>query len=153
MLKPCIVSLAALLLILPATAQVKRPTSKSGQSASSTTSLSVDKTGNPVKPTAESIALGKKYYAFDCAMCHGDTGDGKGSVAVDEGYNLKDFNDPATLKDRTDDDLFRSLKNGKGHMPLEQIRMTPNELWNLINYVRSLAKKTSPQEDAPSPKK
>ena len=35
---------------------------------------------NPVKPTAESLAQGKKYYGYDCAMCHGKTGDGKGEV-------------------------------------------------------------------------
>ena len=35
---------------------------------------------NPVKPTAESLAQGKKYYGYDCAMCHGQNGNGKGEV-------------------------------------------------------------------------
>jgi mono/diheme cytochrome c family protein len=35
---------------------------------------------NPVKPTPESIAQGKKWYGYDCAMCHGNNGDGKGDV-------------------------------------------------------------------------
>ena len=93
---------------------------------------------NPVKPTAESLAQGKKYYGYDCAMCHGKTGDGKGEV--DPGDKLPDFTNPASLKDKTDGELFCSLKKGKGHMPLENIRITPNELWNLVNYVRSLSK-------------
>ncbi len=97
---------------------------------------------NPVKPTPESLAQGKKYYGPDCAMCHNDNGDGKGPVAVDEKMSLKDFRDPATLKNRTDGELFYMLKNGKGHMPPEPIKVSPNELWNLINYVRSLAAKT-----------
>ena len=33
---------------------------------------------NPVKATPESIAHGKKWYGYDCAMCHGNDGDGKG---------------------------------------------------------------------------
>ena len=33
---------------------------------------------NPVKPTLESVARGKRMYGFDCAMCHGKGGDGKG---------------------------------------------------------------------------
>ena len=33
---------------------------------------------NPVKATPESIAHGKKWYGYDCAMCHGKDGDGKG---------------------------------------------------------------------------
>ncbi|HVP54328.1 MAG TPA: hypothetical protein VMU45_04970, partial [Candidatus Eisenbacteria bacterium] len=40
----------------------------------------VAKMVNPVKPTPESLAQGKKYYGYDCAMCHGDTGNGKGDV-------------------------------------------------------------------------
>lgn len=99
------------------------------------------KMANPVKPTPESIASGKKYYGYDCAMCHGETGDGKGEVAVAEGYNLKDFRDPETLKSKTDGELFYVLKKGHGKMPAEPVRVTENELWNLVNYVRSLAKK------------
>src|SRR6266404_5628562 len=38
---------------------------------------------NPVKPTAESLAKGKKMYGIDCAMCHGNSGDGKGDIGGD----------------------------------------------------------------------
>jgi mono/diheme cytochrome c family protein len=93
---------------------------------------------NPVKPTPESLAQGKKYYGYDCAACHGKNGDGKGDI--DTGEKLPDFTNSAALKDKTDGELFYELKNGKGHMPLERIRVTSNELWNLVNYVRSLAK-------------
>jgi mono/diheme cytochrome c family protein len=112
-----------------------------GQSASSESCsdpAAIAKMVNPVKPNAESLAQGKKYYGYDCAMCHGQTGNGKGDV--DTGEKLPDFTIPDSLKDKTDGELFCSLKNGKGHMPLERIRISPNELWNLINYVRSLAK-------------
>ena len=93
---------------------------------------------NPVKPTPESIAQGKKYYGYDCAMCHGATGNGKGEV--DTGEKLPDFTNPALMQEITDGQMFCSLKKGKGHMPLENIRISPNELWNLVNYVRSLSK-------------
>ena len=94
---------------------------------------------NPVKPTAESLAQGKKYYGYDCAMCHGATGNGKGDV--DAGEKVPDFTSSASMKNISDGEMFCSLKNGKGHtMPLERIRTSPNELWNLVNYVRSLAK-------------
>jgi mono/diheme cytochrome c family protein len=96
---------------------------------------------NPVKPTAESIAQGKKYYGYDCAMCHGENGDGKGDVAVDEKLKLKDYRDPAALKDMTDGELFYIIKNGKGQMPPEGNRLKAQELWNLVNYIRSLAHK------------
>ena len=99
----------------------------------------VSKMVNPVKPSPESIALGKKYYGYDCAMCHGANGNGKGDI--DTGEKLLDFTNPDSLKDKSDGELYCSLKVGKGHMPLEPVRTAaPNNLWNLINYVRSLSK-------------
>lgn len=91
---------------------------------------------NPVKSTPESLAQGKKYYGYDCAMCHGATGNGKGEVENSD--KLPDFTNAQAMRAWTDGQLFCSLKKGKGHMPLENIRISPNELWNLVNYVRSL---------------
>jgi mono/diheme cytochrome c family protein len=99
------------------------------------------KTPNPVKPTAASLAAGKKTYGYDCAMCHGKDGDGKGDLAADMKLSLKDYTDPASLKDMTDGELFYIIKNGKGDMPAEGDRAKPDEVWNLVNYVRSFAKK------------
>jgi mono/diheme cytochrome c family protein len=112
--------------------------SQTASSESCSDPASIAKMVNPVKPNAESLMQGKKYYGYDCAMCHGQNGNGKGDV--DSGEKLPDFTNPGSLKDKSDGELFCSLKNGKGHMPLERIRISPNELWNLINYVRSLAK-------------
>ena len=39
-------------------------------------------TKNPVKPTTEGLAKAKATYQIDCAMCHGDNGDGKTDLAV-----------------------------------------------------------------------
>jgi mono/diheme cytochrome c family protein len=99
------------------------------------------KAPNPVKPTAGSLALGKKTYGYDCAMCHGKDGDGKGDLASDMKLKMLDYTDPAALKDMTDGGLFYIIKNGKGDMPAEGDRAKPEEIWNLVNYVRSLAKK------------
>lgn len=94
---------------------------------------------NPVKPSPESIARGKKIYGFDCAMCHGKTGDGKGDMGDIKG--IPDFTDPAALKNRTDGELYYIIDKGKGEMPPEGSRAKPDDLWNLVNYVRSLASK------------
>ena len=61
---------------------------------------------NPVKPTAESQAHAKKVYGYDCAMCHGENGNGKGDVVADMKLTLKDYTDPAALKDMTDGEIF-----------------------------------------------
>jgi mono/diheme cytochrome c family protein len=105
---------------------------------------------NPVKATPASLAAGKKTYGFDCAMCHGKDGDGKGDLATDMKSKLLDYRDPASLKDMTDGDLFYIIKNGKGEMTGEGDRSKPDEIWNLVNYVRSLAQKNF---TAPAPAK
>lgn len=96
---------------------------------------------NPVKSTPESLARAKKWWALDCEMCHGKNGDGKGDIAKDMKLQISDFTDPATLKDRTDGELFYVIKNGHNDMPAEGPRVKTEENWDLVNYVRSLAKK------------
>ncbi len=96
---------------------------------------------NPVRPTPESLARGKKSYGQDCAMCHGVTGDGKGDLAGDMKLTLADLRDPATLRDFTNGDLFYIIMKGKDPMQGEEGRRKPNDVWDIVNYVRSLAKK------------
>ena len=141
MLKPCVTLLIlALCLFCIAAQQSQTPPSST---TPSTANIPPDaaQMKNPVKSTPESIAQGKKYYGYDCALCHGANGDGKGDVAVSEKMNLGDFRDPATLQNKSDGELFYVIKNGSGQMPPEGDRVKPTELWNMVNYVRSLAKK------------
>ena len=93
---------------------------------------------NPVKPTADGIAHARKTYGYDCAMCHGANGDGKGDIAGD--MKLKDYRDPAALKDLTDGELFYIIQKGKDQMPPEGDRAKPDDIWNLVTLVRSFSK-------------
>jgi mono/diheme cytochrome c family protein len=95
---------------------------------------------NPVKPSPESLAKGKKTYAIDCAMCHGENGDGKGDMS-DTVKNITDFTAPDAMKNRTDGELFYVIRKGKGEMPPEGERAKNDDIWNLVNYIRSLKKK------------
>jgi mono/diheme cytochrome c family protein len=143
MLKPCVILLTLLLCAFPATAQESQVPAQAKTPSSSTIPAEAAHQPNPVKPTPESLAQGKKYYGYDCAMCHGNNGDGKGEVAVSEKFKLGDFSDPATLKGKTDGELFYIIKNGQGQMPPEGDRVKPTELWNMVNYIRSLSNKKS----------
>ena len=104
---------------------------------------------NPVKSTPESLARAKKWWTLDCEMCHGKNGDGKGETAKDMKLTMADFTDPATLKDRTDGEIFYIIKNGHNDMPAEGPRVKTEENWDLVNYVRSLAKKKDVAEKPP----
>lgn len=99
------------------------------------------KAPNPVKSSPESLARAQKWWTLDCAMCHGKNGDGKGETAQDMKLKIADFTDPDTLKERTDGEIFYIVKNGHNDMPAEGPRIKTEENWDLVNYVRSLAKK------------
>ena len=107
---------------------------------------------NPVKPTPESLAKGKKLYGYDCAMCHGKIGDGKGDLAADMKLDLRDWRDGNTLEKVTDGELFWIISNGKGKMPGEGDRTKERVRWNFVNLVRSFAKKDAgdkPKTESP----
>jgi len=145
-------ALAALVcLSVPAICAQENQTTPKPASPSSPEAIPVEaaRQPNPVKPTPESLAQGKKWYGYDCAMCHGKDGDGKGEVAADMKLKMNDFTDPASLKNRTDGELFYIIKVGMGQMPPEGDRLKTNELWNLVNYIRSFAKKKPSEEKPP----
>jgi len=96
---------------------------------------------NPVKATPEGLAAIKKLYGYDCAMCHGATGDGKGDVAASMNLTLKSWRDAAALSGISDGDMYDLISKGKGKMIGEGDRLTPEKTWTMVHYVRSLAKK------------
>ena len=96
---------------------------------------------NPVKPTPESLALGKKAYKSDCAMCHGQEGEGGGELAVSMNLKLRDYRDPESLKALPDGEIYSIIANGKGQTTGEAGRMKPAQIWDVVNYIRSLSKK------------
>jgi hypothetical protein len=69
---------------------------------------------NPIGPTPESLAEARKFFGYNCAMCHGKSGDGKGDLAADMKLELRDWRDPASLEKLTDGELFWIISNGKG---------------------------------------
>jgi mono/diheme cytochrome c family protein len=135
MLKP-LLALPALLLFAQAPQQPTAPAPAAAPIPAEAKALT-----NPVTPNPASQAHAKKVFGYDCAVCHGATGNGKGDLAADMKVPLKDYTDPASLQNLTDGELFYILKNGQGQMPGDGGRSKPEDLWNMVLYVRSLSKK------------
>ena len=97
---------------------------------------------NPVAPTTESIAAGEQAYRKNCAPCHGvkaEGGSGNDLIPASP-----DLTDDVWGHGSTDGAIFDNIKNG---VPPE-LNMTPwrdqlkdDEIWNVVNYLRSIAKK------------
>ncbi len=143
--------LPALLLFALALPAPQQPSTPTTQKTPTYAAIPVEaiKQPNPVKSSPESLARAKKWWTLDCAMCHGADGNGKGETATDMKLKLADFTDPSTLKDRTDGEIFYIIKNGHNDMPPEGPRIKVEENWDLVNYVRSLAKKPAADPKQP----
>jgi mono/diheme cytochrome c family protein len=102
---------------------------------------------NPVPANAASIAAGKAVYQKQCASCHGDAG--KGDGAMGEELNPKPSNLSAAdwKHGSTDGDIFTVIRNGVKATGMKPYRhkMTTHQLWDVVNYVRSLG----PQSGTP----
>jgi len=96
---------------------------------------------NPVTPTPEGLAEARKLFGYNCAMCHGKSGDGKGDLAADMKLELRDWRDASSIEKMTDGELFWIVSNGKGKMPGEGDRTAEKVRWNFVNLVRAFSKK------------
>lgn len=96
---------------------------------------------NPVTPTAASQADAKAVFNRDCALCHGDNGNGKTEVATSMKMTMADWTDPKSLAGKPDGELFDIIRVGEGQMPPEDAgRAKDNQVWNIIYYIRGLSK-------------
>ncbi len=95
---------------------------------------------NPVPVNDASLALGQKIYLQRCAGCHGKTGKGDGPDAADLGIHPAKLSD-AAVQGQTDGELFWKVTVGKKPMPNYRTRLSPADRWNVINYLRTLARR------------
>ncbi len=90
----------------------------------------------PLEVTHELIQQGKEKYDIFCAACHGAAGDGNG-VTKPYGVLAANYHDDR-LRNETDGYIFDVITNGKGLMfPLND-RISPEERWAVVLYVRAL---------------
>jgi mono/diheme cytochrome c family protein len=142
LLKSCLLLSGAVLLVIVA-GYTSAPTLAAGHMPQNSS--------NPVRPTAVSHEKAKKMYAVDCAVCHGDTGDGKTDLAKDMGLTLADWTDPKALADKSDQELFDTIRKGKDKMPPEDAsRAKDSEVWGLVSYIRGFSKGQPAAPAAPS---
>lgn len=95
---------------------------------------------NPVPATVESIAVGNSVYINNCSSCHGVDALGGGPLADTTPVRPPALVGPGShLGDHTDGDLHWVIANGRpGGMPAWAGQLTDDEIWSVINYLRSL---------------
>ncbi len=96
---------------------------------------------NPVPSSPESIAAGKQAFNRYCANCHGLNGEG--SPGNDLTPEAPDLTDKTWKHGSTDGEIFNSIKNGVApdfNMGAFGDQLKDEDIWKVVNYVRSLAK-------------
>jgi mono/diheme cytochrome c family protein len=109
---------------------------------------------NPIAPAGRSIARGQKLYDRHCASCHGVRGAGDGPAG--QTLPRKPANLQAKARQHTDGDLAWKIATGRDAMPGWSGMLSEQDIWHVVNYLRSLGKKrvgpqTEVAPDAPAP--
>jgi mono/diheme cytochrome c family protein len=102
---------------------------------------------NPVAATPASIAAGKQTFEKYCRFCHGDDAKGNGPMAP-PGSHPANLTDDKWDRGSSDGEIFAVIKEGaapKFEMKGFNSKLTPQEMWNTVNYVRSLGPKGAPR--------
>ncbi|MCL4370685.1 MAG: c-type cytochrome [Chloroflexi bacterium] len=101
--------------------------------------VEADALQNPIPLTSESIAAGQQLFVRHCAQCHGELGKGDGPAV--KGLNDKpaDLTQPY-MREVADGEIFWVVGNGWYGMPAFKHDLNEEEIWKLVNFVRSLQK-------------
>jgi cytochrome c6 len=90
-------------------------------------------------PSTRADDTGEKLYAAKCAACHGP--DGKGQTAMGKSNKLRDLAS-ADVQKLSDEDLSTIISSGKNKMPAYGKSLKPDQIKELVAYVRAFGKKS-----------
>ncbi len=79
-----------------------------------------------------------KVFKANCALCH--SANGSGDSAAGKALKAKDLRSPE-VQAKPDAELTEVIGKGKGKMPAFGAKIQPEDLKELVQYVRQLAKK------------
>jgi glucose/arabinose dehydrogenase/mono/diheme cytochrome c family protein len=127
-----------------ATSAANVPTPGAGQNVTSQPATTL---ANPVAPTPESIAAGKRAYDANCAACHGNLAQGavKAGMTISiieeqRGKQPSDLTDDQWDHGSSDGEIFAVIKRGLPPTMMAGFdgRIPDEDIWNIVNYLRTL---------------
>jgi mono/diheme cytochrome c family protein len=94
---------------------------------------------NPTTANKENLAIGKSLYSKHCKSCHGSTGLGDGTKAANLKGDLGDFSSKK-YQSQSDGAMFYKSYIGRKDMPNYEKKMTEEDMWFTVNYMRTMGK-------------
>jgi mono/diheme cytochrome c family protein len=98
---------------------------------------------NPIASNLQSLKRGEVIFQRYCSTCHGEGGGGDGPVAGPPfgqgpfGMVLPIGGPSSIARAFTDGHIYSTITLGRGRMPSYR-RITPEDRWNVVNYIRDL---------------
>ena len=91
----------------------------------------------PFPITREDLTRGQQRFNIYCSPCHSRVGDGNGLVVM-RGFRQPPSYYTDKLKQAPVGHFFDVMTNGFGAMPSYASRVTPEDRWRIIAYIRAL---------------
>lgn len=103
---------------------------------------------NPYPITTDGLERGKELYGYQCAICHGDKADGAGYLVSDDNPNAVYPAQPANLVNEvfsaaSNGQFYHAIMYGKNVMGSYADKLSYEERWQVIHYIRSLQAKAA----------
>jgi len=102
---------------------------------------------NPRRTTLTLLQRGQTQYAIYCQPCHGATGAGDGMV-VQRGFPAPPSYHQRKLRQASDGHLYTVIRNGYGVMYAYGDRVTEDDRWAIVAYIRALQLSQHARRDA-----
>lgn len=104
---------------------------------------------NPVARNKQSLQKGREMYNVYCIVCHGALGEGDGTVAALPNWPRPLYPRPPSLqsekiRDYKDGQIFHVITMGQNLMPSYAEKMSEEERWSLVHYLRALYRAKHP---------
>lgn len=96
---------------------------------------------NPIAMSEDSVRAGRRVFGRFCRSCHGMRADGQGMTAP-SGSRPANLVDEQWDHGSTDGEIFTVIREGVApayDMDAWEGRITDDDIWNIINFLRDLA--------------
>lgn len=97
---------------------------------------------SPFPASPETLAEGERLYMINCAVCHGQTGEGNGPIVVNDKI-VNTFPPPPSyfseqLINLPEGKMFHTIQYGKNLMGSYASQVDRKEAWMIIHYIQAL---------------
>ncbi|MBC7397560.1 MAG: cytochrome c [Bdellovibrionales bacterium] len=106
---------------------------------------------NPVSSNREALKQGQNLFNSYCIACHGPAGEGNGLIAALPNWPRPLYPRPPSLqsekiRDYKDGEIFHVITMGQNLMPSYAEKLSEEERWEVIHYVRALYRSKHPSD-------